>query len=242
MKHLRIAWRFTFFVFYTAWIVLLIYLRKLVLSADLRDAMRIRRRWARNLLAGVGVEIRSFGEVPAEPCLLVCNHRSYLDPIILLAYIDALPVAKAEMASWPLLGKGAQMAGILYLKRESANSRANTLKALTQAVRDGYPIILFPEGTTSGLPTGVLPFKKGAFRAAAEQQIPLSPVAFCFAETADFWIGSESFLQHAYRRFKQDKIRVDVHFGPVYRGNESAGLLEQSRHWIESRLTENPPQ
>ncbi|MDX1910646.1 MAG: lysophospholipid acyltransferase family protein, partial [Saprospiraceae bacterium] len=158
MKHLRIAWRLVFFVTYTSWIVLLIYTRKIVLRADLRDAMRIRRRWARNLLAGVGVDIRTFGDVPAEPCLLVCNHRSYLDPIILLAYIDALPVAKAEMASWPLLGKGAQMAGILYLQRESANSRANTLKALTQAVRDGYPIILFPEGTTSGLPTGVLPF------------------------------------------------------------------------------------
>ncbi len=172
---------------------------------------------------------------------MVCNHRSYLDPILLLCYIDAFPVAKAELAQWPLLGKGAQLAGILYLKRENAKSRTAILKEITSAILSGFQVILFPEGTTSALPVGVLAFKKGSFGAAAQDGFPVVPAALCFEEVADFWVGSETFLQHAFRRFKEKEIRVKVAFGPMLRSPDSGELLEKSRYWIENQLIASPP-
>ncbi len=238
MKLLRISWRLLFFVSYTAAIVLLIYTRKAVLNKDIHDAMRIRRRWARRLLRGTGVRIETSGDTINQPCLLVCNHRSYLDPIIILAFQDAFPVAKAEMENWPLLGKGARLAGILYLKRDSANSRASTLREIGAAITSGHQVLLFPEGTTSGLTHGVLPFKKGAFRAAAEHRLPIAPLALCFADPADFWVGEEGFLKHAFRRFQEKTIRVKVHFGPVYHDADATVLHDNCKNWIESRLSE----
>ncbi len=55
MKIIRIIWRFLFFVVITSATVATIYLRRLFLRADLRDAMRIRRKWARGLMYGIGV-------------------------------------------------------------------------------------------------------------------------------------------------------------------------------------------
>lgn len=241
MKLLRIAWRFLFFVLYTAWIVAEIWFRRRFRGAGLREAMQVRRRWARRLLYSVGVRLRIEGTPPAEPCLVVANHRSYLDPIFLLCHLDALPVAKSELADWPLLGKGARQAGILYLKRDSTHSRAAMLGLIADTILGGYPVILFPEGTTSALPTGTLPFKKGAFQLAVKHGLAVAPVALCFAEKADFWVGKETFLQHAWRRFRQKELAATVCYGPVFRSDDAAGLQQQCREWIDDQLLKHPP-
>lgn len=198
--------------------------------------MAVRRRWAVRVLDGVGVRTTVGGHPPDFPCLLVANHRSYLDPILLLRDVYAYPVAKAELAQWPLIGKGAQWAGILYVRREQGNSRVSTLKAIADVVREeGFSVILFPEGTTSGLP-GMLPLKKGAFRAAAKWDLPVMPVAICFEDKRDFWIGKTTFVQHAWRRFQDKSIGVRICYGPVLQHAESDVLEYEARTWIEAQL------
>jgi 1-acyl-sn-glycerol-3-phosphate acyltransferase len=235
MKNLRIAWRLLFFIFYTFLIVAEIWLRKNLFGADMHKAMRVRRRWARNLLYGVGIRGENEGVAPDFPCLIVSNHRSYLDPILMLRDVDAFPVAKAELASWPLIGKGAALAGILYLRRESGGSRVSTLRLMEEKIREGFSIIIFPEGTTSGLP-GTLPFKKGVFQLAAKSGIPVVPVALIFSDKKDFWIGKETFMSHAGRRFREKTIEVKVCYGPALKSNNAEELLTQAKNWIETRL------
>ena len=123
----------------------------------------------------------------------------------MLRDLDAFPVAKAELASWPLIGKGARMAGILYLKREHGASRAGTLKAMYDKISEGFQVILFPEGTTSGL-NGTLPFKKGGFIMAAKYGISVVPAVLHFSDSKDYWIGKQTFLQHAASRFGEKNI------------------------------------
>ena len=197
--------------------------------------MRIRRRWARRLLPAVGTQIETEGNVPDFPCLLVGNHRSYLDPIILLRDVDAYPVAKAEVASWPVLGKGARMAGILYVQRENSASRSDILRLIGRRIEAGFQVMIFPEGTTSGLP-GTLPFRKGAFQLAARSGFPVVPVALFFADEKDFWIENESFLTHAKRRFLEKTIRVKVIYGPTLQNTDADTLMEEARGWIEGKL------
>jgi 1-acyl-sn-glycerol-3-phosphate acyltransferase len=170
---------------------------------------------------------------------LISNHRSYLDPILLLQDVDAYPVAKAELANWPIIGKGAAMAGILYLKRENAKSRAGTLQGIQQIIAQGHPVIIYPEGTTSALP-GTLPFKRGVFQLAAKHQIPVVPVAVVFAHQADFWVGKESFLSHAGRRFRLPEIPVSVHYGAPMIHENAEQLLQETQKWIESILLSQP--
>lgn len=201
----------------------------------MRPAMRIRRRWARTLLKRVGVRMEREGAAPDFPCVVVSNHRSYLDPILMLCDVDGYPVAKAELSEWPLIGKGAKMAGILYLHRDHSGSRASTLRLMEGKVREGFPVIIFPEGTTSGL-SGTLPFKKGVFQLAAKSNIPVVPVALIFADKEDFWLGEETFLSHAGRRFREKEILTKVCYGPVLQNNDPEKLLDAARNWIENRL------
>lgn len=236
MKTIRVISRFLFFVLYTTSIVAEIWLRNLLWGQDIQRSMQVRRRWARKLLPSVGISIKTYGVAPDFPCLLVSNHRSYLDPILMLCDVYGYPVAKAELANWPLIGKGAKMAGILYLRRESAGSRSGTLRQMLEKIEAGYSVIIFPEGTTSGL-SGTLPFKKGGFKLAAQANIPVVPVALVFADDQDFWIGKESFLSHAKRRFSEKKIEVALHYGPPLQSADPDELLTKSQSWVNQVLT-----
>ncbi len=222
-------------------IVAEIWLKKLLLGADMRRAMRIRQRWAKNLLHGIGVRLEVLGEPPESACIVISNHRSYLDPILMLQHLYAYPVAKAELEKWPLIGRGAAMAGILYLKRENAKSRAGTLQAMNNILAAGFQVIIFPEGTTSGLP-GTLPFKRGVFQLAAKMGHPIVPVALLFEKKEDFWVGKESFLRHAARRFREKEIKVAVHYGPKIQGDAPEDLLSSTKAWIDAQLQTQPDQ
>lgn len=236
VKTLRLIYRLSFFALYTLFTVLRIWLLGAMLGHDIRRAMRIRRRWARRLMRVMGIHIEVHGTPPDYPCLIVGNHRSYLDPIILLCDVDAYPVAKAELAGWPIIGKGARMAGILYVQRESAASRSDTLRLIDRRIQAGFPVIIFPEGTTSDLP-GTLPFRRGGFQLAARSGFPVVPVAFCFADPADFWINDDTFAGHAVRRFGEKRIDIQLFWGPTLQGEDADALMNGARDWIEDRLT-----
>jgi 1-acyl-sn-glycerol-3-phosphate acyltransferase len=239
VKNLRLFWRLLFFVFFTTAIVAEIWLGNLFFGKNLQRAMRVRKRWARTLLNGVGVRLEKEGLPPDFPCLLVSNHRSFLDPILMLCDADAYPVAKAELANWPVIGKGAQMAGILYLRRENASSRASILRLVAERIEAGYSVIIFPEGTTSALP-GTLPFKKGIFQLAAKEGFAVVPVALCFGDARDFWVGKESFLRSAARSFQKKTVGVRLCYGPVLSGENSEILLASAKGWIEQKLLDYP--
>lgn len=235
VKFTRLLLRLLFFVGFTAQIVAQIWLLNLFAGQDMRRSMRIRRRWARRLLSGIGVVINRIGSPPGFPCLMVCNHRSYLDPILMLCDVDGYPVAKAELADWPLIGKGAKMAGILYLKREHHGSRSAILRKILEKIEAGYPVIIFPEGTTSSL-DGTLPFKKGGFKLAVQNKIPVVPVAVQFHDKRDYWVGKASFLSHARQRFQEPKIYVDVHYGPTMASDSPDILIQDAKGWIDAVL------
>lgn len=239
MKTIRLYWRLLFFAGYTFRIVGEIWIRNLIQGENIRRSMRIRRRWANKLLKGLGIVIETEGTPPNIPCLLVSNHRSYIDPIIMLRDLDAWPVAKAELAGWPVIGKGAQMAGILYLRREQAQHRSQVLMKIADTVGQGFPVILFPEGTTGSDPDGTLPFKAGGFRLAVKEGIPVVPVAIFYPDPRDFWVGHDTFAGHAARRFREPVIRVKIYYGPVFQYDDANRLISDCREWIEQRLHEN---
>ena len=198
---------------------------------------RVRRLWIHMILFTLGIYIRWEGRIPAHPAIYVGNHRAYLDPLLLMREVLAVPVAKKEMASWPLIGFASRLSGIFFVDRESQKDRQKTLHKITAAVRAGESILLFPEGTTHA-GREVLPFRKGVFRVAAEEEVHIVPFALDFDDPADYWIDDDTFVAHFFRRFGHLRTYVHVAIGPELVNPDAEAMRQQCMVWINGKLKE----
>lgn len=146
-------------------------------------AWAVGRVGARLLLWLTGTPLTASGleYVPrGSPCVLVVNHASYLDGMVLLA---ALPepvsfVAKRELLEQFIPRVYLQCLGTEFVERFAAHESVQDARRLEVALRAGRALVFFPEGTFTRLP-GLMPFRMGAFVVAANTGIPVVPVAIC---------------------------------------------------------------
>ena len=127
-----------------------------------KTAFKIRRAWVKiaKLILGIRVEIK--GKPYEGTALYVCNHRSFSDPLILANYIDTYVIAKAEVANLPLIGKGAEKTGVIYVKRDNQQSRSSVRITMVKTLLEGKNVLVFPEGTTNDKKK-LMDYKKGTF-------------------------------------------------------------------------------
>lgn len=225
-------------IFLTLWYLLPVLLVQwLGRGEKMAYALSNRKKWARkvNQMLGVNIEVASLPPPTDQPVIYISNHRSYFDPIATLCFIKAFPIAKAEVSAWPLVGFAARSTGILFVKRESRKSRAQTLGELSGKIREGFSILIYPEGTTSDQP-GTKAFRKGAFRVAAAEGIPIIPVAVEYRDPKDYWINDDTFVDHFFRRFGLWRKEIRMAFGPILTGTVDTELMERTRSWINVQL------
>ncbi len=115
--------------------------------------------------------------LPGGPCVLVCNHGSYLDGMLLVA---ALPqpfafVAKNELQRQFIAGTYLTRLGALFVERFDAMRSVADATRLAEAAAQGRSLAVFPEGTFVAR-LGLLPFHLGGFLAAARAAVPVVPV------------------------------------------------------------------
>lgn len=159
------------------------------------------------------LQLRIRGTWPAGPVVIVANHVSYLDPIAIAAMLPCAPIAKSEVASWPIIGTAASQLGVIFVTRNSVSSRARALRQAHAALRAGVSVVNFPEGTTSD-GSRLLPFKRGIFGLARLAGVPVLPVAIrCAPELA--WHGNAPFVPHyvSTAGLAAPEIRLDL--GPL---------------------------
>ncbi|HEX4649734.1 MAG TPA: lysophospholipid acyltransferase family protein [Steroidobacteraceae bacterium] len=131
-------------------------------------------------LAGMPVDVRFPERLPQGQCVVVCNHASYLDGIVLTA---ALPprfgfVIKREMASVPLAGLALRRLGSEFVERFDRHRGAADTRRLLRNATTGRSLVFFPEGTFTRAP-GLLKFHTGAFMTAARVGCPVVPAVLC---------------------------------------------------------------
>jgi 1-acyl-sn-glycerol-3-phosphate acyltransferase len=114
---------------------------------------------------------------PHYPCVVVANHASYLDGIILAAALPAgfTYLIKHEMNNVPIAGFILRRLGSAFVDRDDRNDRHRTARALHSLATQGTALGFFPEGTFDAAP-GLKPFQLGAFSAAARAKLPVVPV------------------------------------------------------------------
>jgi len=141
-------------------------------SPDRAARARWLQRACRRTLRVFHLHPRVTGPVPTSG-LLVCNHLSYLDILVLGAITPCVFVSKREVNRWPVFGWFASLAGTLFLRREQRLDVARVTREMRGLLESGALVVLFPEGTTSD-GREVLPFKSSLLEPATRQPHALS--------------------------------------------------------------------
>ncbi len=176
--------------------------------------------WARRMLQllGIGLELR--GQPPAGgPVLLVANHISWLDILVMHAARYCRFVSKADVKHWPLIGTLATGAGTLYIERESRRDAMRVVHQMAERLQAGDVLAVFPEGTTSD-GVDLLPFHANLIQAAVSAPAPVQPVALQFIDTATgqtslapCYIGDDTLVGSVWRSLAGDPFTAVVTYG-----------------------------
>jgi 1-acyl-sn-glycerol-3-phosphate acyltransferase len=126
-----------------------------------------------------------------RPAVFIFNHQSILDGLIVMSLVrrDLTGVAKKEVASQPGIGQFARLAHIAFVDRADRAKAIAALEPVVERLREGYSIVISPEGTRSPTPT-MGPFKKGAFHMAMQGGVPVVPIVIRNAGEL-LWRGSK---------------------------------------------------
>ncbi len=120
----------------------------------------------RLVLRLIGIRLHQKGRLSGErPLLIVANHVSWLDIVVVGAIAPLSFVAKAEMASWPLFGLLAKLHRTIFVKRERRRETSKQANDIANRMTAHEIIVLFPEGTTTD-GNRLAPFKTPLFEAA----------------------------------------------------------------------------
>lgn len=206
------------------------------------DRDRVRQRWigawADRLLRLFGVRVHTQGHAPsASPRgqLVVANHRSTADILVLLRAFGGHMVSRADLAGWPLVGVAARAAGTVFVDRSDAVSGANAVRAMRDLLAEGRSVIVFPEGTT--FPDDVVrPFHAGAFVAAARTGSDVVPVGIAYATGSGAAFVNESFPAHLARMAAAPPSDAVLCIGDpiaVERGSRSAQLRDRAHAEVQ---------
>lgn len=182
-------------------------------------AARLLKRAVRMLFRAAGCRIDIAGAQHLDgsaPAMLVANHQSYLDSLVLLAALPLLPniVVNERLPGAPFVGKGVRAARFLAVDRRTLATRLAFADAMTQALASGESLLVFPEATFDAGPD-LLPFRLGAFAAAAAAGRPVIPITVR---------GTRDMLPCDARLLRRAPLSVTIH----------PPLVPQGTGWTEA--------
>lgn len=151
-----------------------------------------------------------------EGKLLIANHLSYLDILVLFAHYPALFITSQEIKETFLLGRITELAGCFFVERRKSKrtheSMMKELEDIKEKLLKGHNIFLFPEGTSSD-GSSVLPFKSTFFQTAIDSEAAILPL--CLQYTSHnkdkvCWYGKMTFPDHLFRMCLEQEITVTL--------------------------------
>lgn len=153
-------------------------------------------------LAGISTVIRGLEKLPTTDCVIVANHASYIDGVLLQGFLPSKFsfVVKGEMQSFPAVSFLMRRVGCRFVERFEASGSARDARRLLKAASDGESLVVFPEGTFEQEP-GLGRFRAGAFAAAIRASVPVVPAVISGSRHI---LPSESLLP------RRGHLRVDI--------------------------------
>jgi len=206
--------------------------------------LRARAQWlqqvCRRILRILHVNIKTHGPIPLKG-LLVCNHLSYLDVLVISSITPAVFISKSEVKRWPVFGWFARLAGTLFVRRARRTDVTRLNREVAQVLDAGGLVVLFPEGTSSD-GRYVLPFKSSLLEPASRLNHPLSAAFISYSlpegnvsEDVCYW-GEMTLGPHLVNLFSKQFVGARVAFTRLEPGRNSRKQLARQLHSHVLRL------
>lgn len=223
-----------FYIGFTIWTLVWAFFSLTVTLLPLTARVWTSRLWARTGVSwlhwscGLRYRVCGLANIPATPCVIVANHQSALETLLLWCIFPRLSyVLKKELLRIPVIGWGLHLSWPIGIDRNAGR------QALVEVIEEGkvrlaagFNVVIFPEGTRH--PCGkVGPFSSTAAGLAIRAQVPLLPIAVnsgCFWPRTDWrkWPGV-----------------VEVQIGPALAPvGKAAALNQQAQDWITTAVAE----
>lgn len=257
LTHLRALLRILLLITGTAFLVLVqlvwVMLTSLVMAVlrlkPSRHQSPVVRAWYSycTWLSGVKVTVVNRRSLSRKQKIILSNHTSYLDILILGAYFDCFFVAKMDIAGWPIFGYLAKIGGTLFIQRQRQHIKKQ-LDLLETHLDARQSLLIFPEGSTNdGM--SLLPFKSSLLNAAYNVKKPplIQPISLIYThmngkklETqAEYdliaWYGEMTLAPHLWHVFRQKNIEAKIIIHPVIKiseENDAKTVTAQARQLI----------
>lgn len=181
--------------------------------------------------AVIGIRITQIGaRTQDSPVLILSNHASWLDIIVLSAIAPVVFVAKSEVANWPLFGWLAKLQRTIFVERERRHKTGDAARAMGERLMGGDAVVLFPEGTSSdGI--RILPFRSALIGAVHHtigdsthhDRVTVQPVSIAYVAYGGVPVG----------RALRDKVAWygEAELVPHLLGVLSAGAVDVTVSW-----------
>ncbi|HVJ48732.1 lysophospholipid acyltransferase family protein [Desulfitobacterium sp.] len=195
---------------------------------------QVAKKWARSLVKFAGVTVTTTGEekIPADSSVLfVSNHQGNFDIPLLLGYIDKPKafIAKIELLKLPLIRTWMTQMNCVFMDRSNIRQSLKVINQAANYLRDGYTMVIFPEGTRSkGEALGE--FKPGSMKLALKAGVPIVPITIR---------GSYKIMEQNGFIIKPAHVEIMIHDPLPTTGlskEQASGLPEKVREIIEQGL------
>lgn len=197
----------------------------------------LKQQFSIEALSIMGFKIKTSGHSTLKnKLILVGNHISYLDILVLLAvHPESVFLAKSEVSQWPLIGAVAKKIGTLFVIRDSKNSRQDTKLQIEKKLLNHIgtlQIAAFPSGTTTLLEEK--PWRKGLFEIARNTQTEIQPFKISYSHQRECaYIDDDQLFFSLMNLFKIKNKSVYFEWGTSFQVSTINEQIENTRTWTQ---------
>ncbi len=231
---LRGAWRFVALFGVILWSVVLYSLD----SRHRRDAAS-KARWlqftCRRLLRVLAVSVESRGQ-PAHGAVIVSNHMSYIDIVVMAASTPVVFVSKKEVRQWPLFGWFAEKAGTRFIDRNKRGDVTRIADEIESVMVADLTVVMFLEGTTTD-GRGVRPFRSSLLEPAVQKGWQIVPAALGYGvpqgrsvEREICWWGDMTLTPHLLNFTTLSWVKAYLSWGAAMPARGDRKILAAKLH------------
>ena len=242
---LRAAWKLCWFLLEVVVVVIDYVFTTAFVAAKSKRLARAAwlHRACRRHIKIYSCDYSSTGPVPKSG-LLVSNHLSYLDILVIAAITPAIFVSKSEVRGWPVIGWLTALAGTVFIVRERRSHVGAVNQEIAAALNAGALVVVFPEGTsTNG--EEVLPFRSPLLEPVTTGAHPIA--TGCLHYELDggdarhevcYW-GDHTFFSHAVNLLGKRRVRATMRFGTFQRTTDDRKKLAEELRAAVLELKQN---
>jgi lyso-ornithine lipid O-acyltransferase len=239
---------------YKLFLIIALFLNGLIIAAIIFPALslvcstssakankdKLKTRWLKWFGAILNLRVVIEGKLPERGVIIVSNHISWLDIIVLGQFLPAYFVAKSDISNWPIIGYLARQGGTIFIRRGDKQHIRTTTEKMVWLLKQNSTIIAFPEGTTT-MGDDVLAFHSSLLQPALLTKAMIQPAAIQYqglAKDQAPFIGDDGFIPHLIKMLRLNSIDVHLAFLPVINctGKSRHTLSVEARDLIAEKI------